>query len=236
MLDLGKTAIRGSTQDHLPVEDIRDDLVLLKDGSVALILITTAVNFGLLSEEEQESLIFAFAGLLNSLSFPLQIVIRSKKKDISLYLELLNRQEKNSPSPDLKNQIRLYRGFIQKTIREQNVLDKKFYLTIPFSVLELGISSGARTLTGKKSLPFPKDYILKKAQTSLFPKRDHLIRQLNRLGLKARQLTTEELINLFYDFYNEEEFEREKLGAGQDYQKPLVEAKMRTTIQNPKPN
>ena len=196
----------GSTQDHLDIEDIRDNLVLLKDGSCCLILQTTAVNFSLLSETEQDATIYAYAGLLNSLTFSVQLVIKSQKKDIGAYLALLENQKQKISNQLLKGQLEKYYTYVKKTVAENEVLDKKFYLVIPFSSLELGISSafGSALHPKRAGLPFPKDYILQKALTRLAPKRDHLISQLTRLGLKARQLTTPELIKLFYLSYNPE--------------------------------
>lgn len=195
--------IQGSTQDHLMIEDIRDDLVILRDGSCCLVLEASAINFSLLSEKEQEAMIFAYASLLNSLSFPIQILVRSQRKNISAYLRRLDNQEKNLVQPLLKQQLLKYKEFIQETIKKNEVLDKKFYVVIPFSVLELGIVKSAASLVKKsKSLPFPKDYILERAKTNLTPKQDHLMKQFNRLGIKTRLLTTRELINLFFTIYN----------------------------------
>ncbi|OGG25289.1 hypothetical protein A3A59_00455, partial [Candidatus Gottesmanbacteria bacterium RIFCSPLOWO2_01_FULL_42_10] len=184
------TPIRSTTQEFLEIEDIKNDLVLLANGSCATIIETTAVNFGLLSEKEQEALIFAYSGLLNSLSFPIQIYLRSKRKDISGYLTRLAEAEKTQTNPLLAKRISLYRTFIAATVKERNVLDKKFYIVIPFSALELGVTN-VNALIKRKGLPYPKDYILNRAQTVLTPKRDHLLRQLNRLGLKGTQLTTQ---------------------------------------------
>lgn len=203
-MDATKVAIRGSTQDHLEVADVRDDLVVLKDGSVALVVKVSAVNFGLLSEREQEAIIYAYANLLNSLNFAIQIVIRSQQKDISHYVALLNDEEKKSNNPLLAAQIRNYREFITKTVKENNVLDKKFYIVIPFSSLELGVGSTAGGLLkkDKKTLPLPMQTIVEKAKLSLLPKRDHILRQLGSLGLRSKQLTSAELIELFYEIYN----------------------------------
>ena len=104
-----------STQTHLDIEDIRDNLVILKDGSCCLILTTTAVNFSLLSEGEQDATIYAYAGLLNSLNFPVQILIRSQRKNIASYLNLLNQQKQKISNSLLKNQLEKYYAFIQKT-------------------------------------------------------------------------------------------------------------------------
>ena len=115
------TPIRASTQFFLQIEDIKDDLVVLKDGSVACVLETTAVNFGLLSKDEQEAVVYAFAAFLNSLSFPIQINIVSKKVDISEYLELIKKQEATQKSVKLREKISSYYRFIISLIKENRV-------------------------------------------------------------------------------------------------------------------
>jgi hypothetical protein len=193
--------IRSTTQNFLEIEDIKNDLILLADGSCSLVIETTAVNFSLLSEKEQDAMIFAYSGLLNSLSFPIQIYIRSKRKDISGYVQRLGEAEASQTDPTLAARIKSYRTFITNTVKERNVLDKKFYIIIPFSALELGVTNMS-SLAGRKGLPYPKNYILDRAKTTLNPKRDHLLRQLNRLGLKGMQLSTQRLIELIHDIYN----------------------------------
>ncbi len=170
-----------TTQKHLFIEDIKDNIVFLKDNSSALILQTQALNFGLLSQEEQIAIIFSFGQLLNSLSFSIQIVIRSKRLDISSYLMVLDKALNMQKNPLLARLTADYRQFVQTTIKEQEVLDKSFYIVIPLSYLEGGA---------------------KKAKIILEPRRDQLIRQLNRVGLKATQLNNEKLIKLFFDIYN----------------------------------
>lgn len=228
MIQFSSTPIRASTQDFLDVEDASDDIVILKDGSAALIIETAAVNFGLLSEEEQDALIYAYASLLNSLSFPLQIVILSKRMDISSYIELIAQEEDKHTRPVMKERLRRYREFILSIVKENKVLEKKFYLVIPFSALELGVK-GALGSGGKKKLPFSKSYIVSRAKTALFPKRDHLLRQLGRIGLRGRQLTTQELVELFYNLYNPT-ITGEHLGDVEGYTKPFVEGITTTNV------
>lgn len=194
--------IRSTTQKFTEIEDINHDIVMFVDGSCALVLSTTAVNFGLLSEKEQESLIFAYAGLLNSLSFPVQILVRSEHKDVTAYLRILEDQEKVQKDPKRAKSIHDYRLFVAATVKEKNVLDKKFYITIPFSSLEIGASPSVLFGSKKKGLPYEKSYIFDKALTVLTPKRDHLVRLLARLGLRASQLTNEQLVRLYFSIYN----------------------------------
>ncbi len=194
--------IRSSTQRFIEIEDVDHDVVLFIDGSVAMILTTTAVNFGLLSEKEQDAMIYAYAGLLNSLSFPIELIIRSQHKDISSYLELLEDQEKKQTNPKLAKSIHSYRMFVSATVKEKDVLDKKFYIVIPFSSLELGVSTKVLFGSKKKGLPYARKYIYERALMVLSPKRDHLVRLLHRLGLQARQLTSEQIVKLFFSIYN----------------------------------
>ena len=105
-MDQTKIPIRATSQEHLDIEDIRDDLVILKDGSAVLVISTTAINFGLLSEREQDATIYAYAALLNSLTFSIQIIIRSQKKDISGYLRLLDQAEARETKKKVRQQIR----------------------------------------------------------------------------------------------------------------------------------
>ena len=215
--------IKASTQEFLEIEDIQEGIVILKDGSAVLVMSTTAINFGLLSEKEQDASIYAYGALLNSLTFPVQILIRSKRKDITSYLNLLTEQEKKLANKTLKNQLRKYHEFIESTVSLNNVLEKQFYLIIPMSSLEIGVSStvSSKLKRGRSGLPYPKEYIIEKAKTNLYPKRDHLFRLMSRLGLRSRQLTSQELVQLFFEIYNPD-IQGQVLGIPSDYQTPLV--------------
>ncbi len=217
MNQLTNHIIKSTTQDHLDVQDIAQDLVVLKDGSACLVLEVSALNFGLLSEKEQDATIYAYAQLLNSLTFSIQIVVSSKQKDISDYLSLLDLQLGKTANSLLHDQLAKYRDFIKTVVRQGNVLDKKFYVAIPFSSLELGISSNFKSLISinKKSPtpPKPQAEILARAALALSPKRDHLARLLARIGLRARQLTSPELIQFFFSSYHRSQVETKVTAA-----------------------
>ncbi|QQG43755.1 MAG: hypothetical protein HYW45_01900 [Candidatus Daviesbacteria bacterium] len=180
------------TQNSLTVQDINSDLLLLKDGGATLVLKVGAVNFGLLSQKEQLAIVDSFAQLLNSLSFPIQIIIQSIKLDISSYLTLLDSAQKLQNNPLLSAMMTRYRNFIQQTIKENEVLDKNFYIAINVSSLELGLSLKPNSLS---QLPKIKAIIL--------PRRDQIIRQLSRAGIKAEQLKNAQLVKLFFNIYNQ---------------------------------
>ena len=200
------TAIKASTQEHLDIYTIANDSLILKDGSCAVVLKTTALNFDLLSEEEQDAIMYAYAGLLNSLTFPVEILIRSQRKDISAYLEFLDTRIQQTPSQKVKEQVIQYRRFVKSLVKDKRVLEKHFYIIIPFSTLELGLTTSAFNPLSKRpdKPPFDLDYILEKASITLNPRRDHLIHQFARIGLKTHQLTTPELTTLFHTIYNPE--------------------------------
>jgi len=220
---------QSTTQEHLDILDIQGDLVLLKSGNAALVLETTSVNFDLLSEREQDSMISAYAAMLNSLSFPIQVLIRSRKLDLSNYLSWIDEQAHatTQANPYLKEKISSYKNFIISLVQKGEVLDKRFYVIIPHTE-RAGISSPSFLdfLLGRKpkELRINKAALLDRAKIDLAPKRDHLVRQLDRLGIKTKQLTTPELIGLFYEIYNPEAARVQHIAGGAgNYTSVMVE-------------
>lgn len=201
ILSIPDKPLVSTTQDFIPIADITNDFVLFKDGGAAIILESTSLNFGLLSEREQEAVVSAYAALINSLSFPLQILVKTKKKDISNYLTYFDTTKPTINNPKLQALRESYKQFVTETIKKRKVLGKRFFIVIPFSPLELGLSAGGLKKK-ESSVPYTKEYVIKKVQTVLIPKRDHLIRQAGRLGLRLTQLNSAELLKLFYDVYN----------------------------------
>src|SRR4030042_2549336 len=157
-----------STQDHLSIEDVRDDLVVMKNANAVMVIQTGAVNFDLLSEREQDAMIYSFGAFLNSLTFPVQIVIRSKLVDISNYLNKLDEAKRKILNPKLTYQIELYKNFIKELVTKGNILDKRFYIVVPH--LEISLKQVTSTF-GRKRIIFNKWKTLQKAKVALAPKR-----------------------------------------------------------------
>lgn len=199
-----RAKVSATTQDHLQVQDIIDELIVTKSGAVALVIQTNAVNFDLLSEYEQDNKIMAFAGLLNSLNFPIQMMIKTERIDISSYLHYLKGQTNQAMTPGLKRQLNIYTNFIENIIETNDVLDKKFYIVVPYNP-GMGLS-GVKLKQDKQAMEQAISQNLEKtleqSRISLYPKRDHILKQLGRMGLIGHQLTNDELITLFYDIYN----------------------------------
>jgi len=218
-----------STQQFLDVYDVTNNLLILKDGSTAIILTVDAMNFGLLAEEEQDGVMYAYAGLLNSLNYPIQVVVQSKTKDVTAYLRLLLDQEEASTSEVMRKRIKEYRQFVGNLIQERNVLDKRFYVVVPASGLEMGFMSAQTFVPGKQNFDVgtvERSVVLEKAVNILEPRRDHLIAQFARIGLYSRQLSTQEIIQLFYVNYNPEAIEGQEIADSQSYTSPLVRAQV----------
>lgn len=183
----------GSTQKFIEVQDIVEDIVLLQNGSACLIIEVQATNFSLLSQEEQGVKISSYAALLNSLSFPVQILVRNKKVDISSYLKLLEQEVGKARNEKVAMQIGLYRDFIAEIVKVNTVLDKKFYLVIPYSPLEKGAGQAIKGGSDPKEI-----------KQALHAKSDTLLSQFARLSLNARILDKESLVKLFYEIYNQD--------------------------------
>jgi len=209
-----QSPIKATTQSFIEIEEIQDDIVLMKDFSAATVLEVGAVNFWLLSEDEQTSIIQAYANLLNSLSFPVQILIVSKKMDISSYLEHINSKLKLQSDPALQLRLTKYRDYIKNTVKITSVLEKRFFFTIPFSPLEMGIG-GANTHGLKK------DYVITRAKTALYPKRDNMVRLLSKIGLRATPVLKQGLTELYYNLYNSPANGR-KLGSIDSYTEAIL--------------
>lgn len=222
--------IQSTTQEHLDIEDIKDNLVVLKSGTVCAVLETTAVNFDLLSEIEQDAIIAAFSMLLNSITFPVQIVIRSKKLDITKYIDKVQRTERQITDPLLKHQAEAYRKFIQDIIQENEVLSKQFYAVIP-SGGTLVKQPGANPFdfltklfgTHKRRTHVDVDRAIRDAQAQLIPKIDHVAKEFNRIGVRTKQLTTQELVELYFDIYNPTSVHGQRIRTNvEDYKTAIV--------------
>jgi hypothetical protein len=219
--------ISSTTQKFLDIFDIASNVVVLKDGTVSMVLLVSAMNFGLLAEQEQDAIIYSYAAMLNSLNFPIQIVINSKTKDATSYLQLLEDQLKNISSERKKGLIKRYQNFVGQLIKERNVLDKKFYVVIPAMPIEVGMMTPQSVLPSQQSPQLTEEQktaVIEKAIGILEPRRDHIISQFNRIGLYARQLNTQEIIEIFYNNYNPEAYEGQQITDSQSYSTAVVRA------------
>lgn len=196
------SSIIPSTQDHLPIEDIRDDLVILKNGMVSVVIEVNALNFDLLSEREQDTKIMQFAALLNSLDFSFQIVIKTERTDVTNYIDKLRAYKEKQISDALKKQIDIYMEFITNITSNKEVLDKTFYVAIPESASMVQKTSALKQIFGKTEKITNVKSILEAVKPRLYPKRDHLVRQFSNIGLQATPMGYDKLVRLYYSMYD----------------------------------
>jgi len=193
----------GSTQKYVDVEEIKDGVISLKNGSFRSVLMASAINFDLKSTEEQDAIISQYQNFLNSLDFPVQIVISSRKLNIEPYLEYLKKQEVNVSGDLMGFQISEYRKFIKNLTDASNIMSKFFYIVVPFSPVESVKGNFFENLLGgPKKDKERKKQIFETYKNQLWQRVDQVIAGLGGTGVKAVPLKTEEIIELLYNSYN----------------------------------
>lgn len=194
-----------STQKYLDIAEIRDDVVVLKDGTLRSVLLVSSINFALKSEEEQQAVISAYVSFLNSINFPLQIVIQSRKLNIDNYIERLKKSEKEQTNDLLKIQIADYRNFISELVDLGDIMSKRFFVVVPYDpVTDKGKGFFARAknvLVPSVKIRLQKK-IFEDRKNSLMMRTEQVMTGLQSMGVSAALLNTQSLIELYYEIYN----------------------------------
>lgn len=203
-----------STQDFLEIKDIREGVIILKNNSIRGILMVSSLNFALKSEEEQTAIIYAYQSFLNSLDFSCQIVIQSRKINITPYLDGLQELERRQTSDLMRQQTASYREFIKEMVRGDMVMTKNFYVVIPYELMEIFGTKGLtkqfdflKNTGAKKGTQEVNDQDFERCKTQLWQRMEFLAMGLRRCGLEAVPLTTPELIELFWSIHHPEQAE-----------------------------
>ncbi len=201
-------------QDYLQISEIKDGVVVLKDGSLRAVLAVSSINFDLKSSDEQEAIIYAFQRFLNAIDFSVEIVVSSRRYDIKPYLKLLKDRSYVERNPLLKNQILDYVDFIDGLIGEADVSSKFFYIVVPFYVVaaEKGgfFEKLSSSLNPRKAI-FQKRELFETSKNQLFQRVGEVRDLLGGMGLNVAPLMTQELIELYYNYYNPSEFDHVSL-------------------------
>lgn len=207
-----------STQDFLEIRDIKEGVLILKNQGIRGVLMVSSLNFALKSEDEQTAIIFAFQNFLNSLDFSCQIVLQSRRINITPYLDDLKTLEERQTNDLLKIQTAAYREFIQSLVQGETIMSKNFYFVVPYSLIEaLGIGAAIKGFNiksifgGKNNQTSAQkamsDEEFQRARTQLWQRMEFLAMGLRRCGLEAIPLTTSELIELFWAIHHPEQAE-----------------------------
>lgn len=200
------------TQDFVPIKEIRDGIVILKDGSLRAVMLASSINLSLKSYDEQKAILSQFQGFLNSLDFSIQIVIQSRRYDIRPYLATLENRQKETTEPLLKIQTREYTEFIRTFAEQVNIMSKRFFIIVPYSSTATTATTAAKGILGnlpggKKPAEGEAEFEEKRAQ--LEQRMSVVEGGLAGLGVRAVKLGTEEVVELFYKTFNPGETERE---------------------------
>jgi type IV secretory pathway VirB4 component len=212
-----KGAPAASTQLLLNIGEIKDNVVVLKNGGLRAILQTSSVNFNLKSEEEQNSIIYAYQSFLNSLDFPIQIVIQSRKLDIDKYIENVKEAASKHENPLLKQQTLEYAEYIQKLVEYADIMEKDFYVIVPYDPYRAQKLNPLEKFMQSISSADSLDNI-KRRHREFDDLNKHLGERVNSVktglegcNLRVAQLTTPQLIELFYKIYNPETARNQKI-------------------------
>ncbi len=209
-----KKSTKPTTQSMLPITEVREDTVVLRDGTLRAVLAVSSINFGLKSEEEQEAIIAAYRQFINILDFPLQIVIQSRKLNISDYLDRLLSAEQTQTNELLRQQIRDYRSFVGQLVELGEIMSKRFYMVVPYNPLSDKRKSFWSRL-GDVLQPGHfirmKDERFRAHKSELDLRIGHVESALASAGLKTARLDTQGLIELYYTVYNPETSEQQPL-------------------------
>lgn len=211
MTNQAKTIKGPATQEFVDIEKIREGVIILKNGGLRAILMCRSRNLELESIDSQNAVINAYADFLNSFDWPLQIVIHSRKLDIKPYLAALEGKLKAQENELLKIQTAEYIDFVRSFVTLSDIMVKRFYTVVPFDPIESKtggplekISSLIKT-PSKKLQELPEEKF-QEYKNQLLQRVEHIILALAHLSVKAARLQTEELIELFYNLYNPEEY------------------------------
>ncbi len=230
-----------STQNTLQIAEIRDGIVIMSDGSFRSVVMVKSINFDLMSAEEREAVEYSYQGFLNSLYFPIQIFIRSQKVDLGPYIERLDKIRSEHDNMLLAIMMEDYIGFITDLSQQTNIMDKKFYVVIPYFpttnitkalTQSKNFFSGLTDMFGNKEQHVRiNEADLNKAKDELRNRVQALLGGLQQCSIQGLPLDTQELIELYYDTYNPDTATRQQLKNFDDLTAPVIEKGIGTANQ-----
>ncbi len=229
-----------STQNSLLISEIKDGVVVMKDGSLRGIILGSAINFDLMSPQEQEAVEFAYQGFINSLHFPIQIVIKSQKIALDGYIEKLEGLHNEQANDLLSLLMEDYIANIRALVEEVNIMDKQFYVVVPYFP-PINVTKSSSLITGIKAALQPTPVItvteedFHKSKQELAQRMALVASGMGQIGIRAIALGTQELIDLYYGWYNPDVAANEKLIDASQLQTPVVTKGEGTAPRGPLP-
>jgi len=201
--------ISQASQNFVPIKEIRNGIVVLKNNSIRIVLMASSLNFALKSADEQEAIIFQFQNFLNALDFSIQFFIQSRELDIRPYIALLEDRKKEQTSELMKIQVTEYIEFIKKFTESTNIMTKTFFIVIPYTRSVLKKKGGILGLLSKKKISREDELESFEENRTQLEQRAAIVEQgLSRTGIRIVQLGTEELVELYFKIFNPGEQEK----------------------------
>ncbi len=205
-------AVSKATQDFVPIKEIRDGIIILKDGSMRAVVMASSINFALKSTDEQQGVIMQFQNFLNGLDFSVQISIQSRELDIRPYISMLEGRYKNEVGDLMKIQIKEYIQFIKNFVDQTSIMTKTFFVVIPFSP-SVSFASSSNPLgqimhKQQSSKTSGENNHFEENRTQLEQRIGSVSQGLSRCGIRTVQLGTEEIVELFYKIFNPGDMEK----------------------------
>jgi hypothetical protein len=220
-----KKAKGPSTQQFIPIKEIKEGVVVMRDGSLRVVLMLSSINFALKSDEEKNAIISSYQSFLNSLPFPVQIHVKSRKLHLDGYLAILDQQLAKQTNELLRLQTSQYKDFIGELLEYASIMEKRFFVIVPFypsGIKKEGLVKGLFSGTS------PIDTSFETQKTELMARVDQVITGLTGIGVRCAALNTEELIELYYTVYNPDTSGEEKIKNVDEMESPIVSTQVPT--------
>ncbi len=209
-----KSKIKVTTQEFLDIAEIKEDTIVLKDGTIRVLLLISSINFALKSEDEQNAIVSAYVSFLNNISFPVQIVIQSRKFNIEGYMAELKIKAKEQTNELLKIQTNEYMNYVQELVSMGNIMNKKFFISIPYHPLSdkhKNFFQSLRESFVPRSLIKLKHEKFQRYRKEINLRIDSVMSALASIGVKSVVMDTQSIIELFYNTYNPNTSSQEKM-------------------------
>jgi len=199
---------KNATQEFVPIDDVRDGIVILKNGGLRGILMSSSINFSLKSNDERQAILLQFQDFLNSLDFSIQIIAQSRRLDIRPYIALLEARHKEQTNDLMKIQIEQYVEFIKNFTESTNIMTKNFFIVIPYDAAIISSKGGFFSSFIKKENKEVKEENFEESKNQLEQRMGVVEQGLVRCGVRVAKLGTDEVVELFYKIFNPGESEK----------------------------
>ncbi len=185
-----------SSQDFIPIHQVKEGIIVLKNKGLRGILMVSSINIALKSKDEQEAILYQFQSFLNSLDFPCQIVVQSRKTNITGYIEKIKNLEENQKNELLRQQTAGYRQFLEDFVTKESIYTKSFFVVVPYAIPGLSAVKGGKSKEGVDQDNF------KRGREQLYQRMEFVALGLRRCSLHCAPLTTIEIIEVFWSLFH----------------------------------